>query len=58
VVSPWDSVGGVHLVREADGVVTDVYGEQWAEGSTGLVASNGAAHDELRAIGREMAERN
>jgi myo-inositol-1(or 4)-monophosphatase len=58
VVSPWDSVGGVHLVREAGGVVTDVHGEQWTEGSTGLVASNGAAHDALRTIGRRMAEQN
>lgn len=43
----WDTVGGVHLVRRAGGVVTDVHGDRWTPGSQGLVASNGAAHDAL-----------
>lgn len=44
---PWDLVGGVHLVRQAGGTVTDVHGERWTPNSVGLVASNGEAHDRL-----------
>lgn len=44
---PWDTVAGVHLVRQAGGTVTDLDGEPWRPGSTGLVASNGEAHDRL-----------
>lgn len=43
----WDTVAGVCLVREAGGVVTDVHGERWVPGATGLLASSGAAHGEL-----------
>jgi myo-inositol-1(or 4)-monophosphatase len=43
----WDTVAGVHLVREAGGTVTDVAGDPWDYDSDGLVASNGRAHDEL-----------
>ena len=53
VAHPWDSVGGVHLVRRAGGVVTDVHGEPWTPGAEGLVASNGVAHDEVLAAARE-----
>jgi myo-inositol-1(or 4)-monophosphatase len=42
--APWDSVAGVHLVREAGGTVTDVHGDPWTVDSEGLVASNGRAH--------------
>lgn len=44
---PWDLVGGIHLVRQAGGTVTDVHGERWTPTSEGLVASNGEAHDQL-----------
>jgi len=44
---PWDLVGGVHLVRQAGGTVTDVHGERWTPGSVGVIASNGQAHDLL-----------
>ena len=43
----WDTVAGVHLVREAGGTVTDVAGDPWDYDSHGLVASNGRDHDEL-----------
>lgn len=46
-LSPWDLVGGIHLIRQAGGRVTDIHGDRWTPGSLGLVASNGAAHDEL-----------
>lgn len=44
---PWDLVGGVHLVRQAGGTVTDADGDRWTPTSEGLVASNGEAHQEL-----------
>jgi myo-inositol-1(or 4)-monophosphatase len=47
--NPWDTVAGVHMVRQAGGTVTDVHGEPWRHDSTGLVASNGTAHDEVLA---------
>ncbi|MFC7165490.1 inositol monophosphatase family protein [Halospeciosus flavus] len=53
-VNPWDSVAGVHLVRQAGGTVTDVHGDRWVPGSDGLVASNGTAHDELLAAAQEI----
>ena len=52
--NPWDTVAGVQLVREAGGVVTDLEGERWRHDSDGLVASNGAIHDELLAAAREI----
>ncbi|WP_435065082.1 inositol monophosphatase family protein [Halobaculum sp. EA56] len=54
---PWDSVAGVHAVRAAGGVVTDLAGENWRPDSRGLVASNGAAHGDLLAVARRMAGR-
>jgi myo-inositol-1(or 4)-monophosphatase len=51
--NPWDSVAGVHLVRQAGGTVTDIHGEPWAAGCRGLVASNGTAHDVVLAAARE-----
>ncbi|QCJ48203.1 MULTISPECIES: inositol monophosphatase family protein [Haloprofundus] len=46
-LSPWDTIAGVFLVRQAGGVVTDPSGDPWRHDSEGLIASNGAAHDEL-----------
>jgi myo-inositol-1(or 4)-monophosphatase len=47
--NPWDTVAGVHLIRQAGGHVTDVYNERWQHDSVGLVASNGdkQIHKEL-----------
>ncbi|MFP8958210.1 inositol monophosphatase family protein [Natrialbaceae archaeon A-CW3] len=47
--NPWDSVAGVHLIRAAGGMVTDIDGNPWRYDSTGLVASNGLVHDEVLA---------
>ena len=57
-VRPWDGVGGVHLVRTAGGVVTDLDGDRWTRDATGLVASNGAAHGAFLDVGRRMAGRD
>ncbi|WP_276301732.1 inositol monophosphatase family protein [Halorussus lipolyticus] len=45
--NPWDTVAGVHMVRQAGGTVTDLHGDPWRHDSESLVASNGEAHDEL-----------
>ncbi|ELZ02715.1 inositol monophosphatase family protein [Natrialba asiatica] len=52
--NPWDTVAGVGLIREAGGVVTDIEGDRWRHDSDGLVASNGALHDEVLAVAREI----
>ncbi|MEZ3115298.1 inositol monophosphatase [Halobaculum sp. MBLA0147] len=52
--NPWDTVGGVHLVRTAGGRVTNLDGERWRVGDRGLVASNGHLHDEVLAAAREI----
>jgi myo-inositol-1(or 4)-monophosphatase len=44
-MDPWDTVAGVHMVREAGGTVTDVHGDRWHHDSDSVVASNGNAHD-------------
>ena len=54
VVNPWDSVAGVYMVRRAGGSVTDVGGDPWEPGCEGLVASNGAGHDDVLAAAREI----
>ncbi|MFB6125999.1 MAG: inositol monophosphatase [Halolamina sp.] len=51
---PWDTVAGVHLVRQAGGRVTDLNGDRWRHDATGLVASNGAVHDEALAAARAI----
>ena len=51
---PWDTVTGVQMVRAAGGTVTDLEGERWRHDSDGLVASNGALHDDLLAAAREI----
>lgn len=45
--NPWDTVAGVHLVRNAGGKVTDIEGERWRHDSRGLVVSNGHVHDSV-----------
>lgn len=52
--NPWDTVAGVYMVRQAGGTVTDLDGERWRHDSTGLVASNGEAHEELLAAARSI----
>ncbi|RQG97700.1 inositol monophosphatase family protein [Natrarchaeobius chitinivorans] len=55
--NPWDTVGGVGLIREAGGLVTDLEGERWRHDSVGLVASNGGIHDELLEAARSIDSR-
>lgn len=53
--APWDTLAGVHLIREAGGVVTDLEGDRFRHDSTGLVASNGAVHEAVLEAAREVA---
>jgi myo-inositol-1(or 4)-monophosphatase len=53
---PWDTIAGVHMVRQAGGTVTDLEDERWRPDSVGLVASNGEAHDELVATANAALE--
>lgn len=50
---PWDTVAGVHQVRQAGGTVTGIHGNRWEPGSPGLVASNGHLHDEVLDVAQE-----
>ena len=52
--NPWDSVAGVHLVRQADGRVTDLDGGRWRHDSRGLVASNGGVHEHVLEASRTI----
>lgn len=54
VANPWDSVAGVHLVRQAGGTVTDVAGQPWRHDATGLVASNGSIHESVLAVAESV----
>ncbi len=46
-IKVWDVAGGVMLVREAGGRVTDLRGEEWNLKSKDVFASNGKLHDQI-----------
>lgn len=52
--NPWDTVAGVFVIRQAGGRVTDLEGNRWRHDSKGVVASNGALHDEVLAAANEI----
>ncbi|AAV45970.1 inositol-1-monophosphatase [Haloarcula marismortui ATCC 43049] len=52
-MAPWDTLAGVHMVRQAGGTVTDLDGEPWTHDSDSVVASNGEAHEAFVAAGNE-----
>ena len=52
---PWDSIAGAHLIECAGGSVTDPDGEPWEHERDVMVASNGAAHDEILDILQESS---
>lgn len=53
---PWDTVAGAYMVEQAGGTVTDLDGERFTHESVGLVASNGAVHDEMLAAAQAVAD--
>jgi myo-inositol-1(or 4)-monophosphatase len=52
-LSPWDMAGGVVIVREAGGRITDLRGKPHSIHQPEVVASNGRIHDEMLAVLRE-----
>lgn len=46
----WDFIGGLLLVEEAGGKVTNLDGSKWGIESTYILASNGNVHDQLLKI--------
>jgi myo-inositol-1(or 4)-monophosphatase len=46
--SPWDTVAGAHIVRQAGGRVTNLEDEHWRHDARGIVASNGEVHEAAR----------
>jgi myo-inositol-1(or 4)-monophosphatase len=55
-ISPWDSLVGVSLVRGAGGRVTDVDGERWHPEDASLIATNGACHETVREVVRDVTD--
>src|SRR5579862_9416819 len=53
----WDTAGGVLLVTEAGGTVSDLSGGPFHPGEPELIASNGLIHSEMRQIAADVAER-
>jgi myo-inositol-1(or 4)-monophosphatase len=56
-LKPWDTAAGALVVREAGGRVSRLDGGDYQSRSRGLVASNGAIHEEMLAVIREFADR-
>jgi len=52
-LNAWDSAAGVLLVREAGGLVSDLRGGPFGIASRPMLASNAAAHAELREVLRD-----
>ncbi len=46
-LKPWDTAAGVILVKEANGKVSDYYGNEFSLWSKTIVASNGKIHDQI-----------
>lgn len=53
---PWDTVAGAFQIQQAGGTVTDLYGNHWAPGSPGIVASNGENHERVIEVAKKTAE--
>lgn len=54
--NPWDTVAGVHQIRQAGGTVTDIHGREWKPDYPGLIASNGRSHDNVLAAVQQSIE--
>ena len=50
----WDNAAGVLLIREDGGVVTDLAGEEWHDGSVGVLAGTEEVHAGLLHIVRGL----
>jgi myo-inositol-1(or 4)-monophosphatase len=52
-LSPWDTAAGCLLVREAGGLVTDLFGAPFELRSPHVLASNGVLHQAMMAVFRQ-----
>jgi len=46
-INPWDVIGGVLLIREAGGKVTNWQGKNWTLEDNTMVSSNGLVHEKI-----------
>ncbi len=53
---PWDVAGGVLMIEEAGGCVTDLAGGMIEIGRPQIVASNGWIHDDITRVCAEVLE--
>jgi len=56
-LSPWDTAAGCLLVREAGGLVTDLFGAPFELQAPHVLASNGVLHEDMMAVFR-LTENN
>jgi myo-inositol-1(or 4)-monophosphatase len=54
-LSPWDMAGGIIMVREAGGFVTDINGRDDIFGNSEILAGNDTMHRELLALIKQAA---
>ena len=55
-LNPWDMAAGLLLVTEAGGRYTDMFGDPHDLRGPNLLASNGAVHDEILTVFRDIFE--
>ena len=51
---PWDTAAGCLMIREAGGVVTDLFGAPFHLISPHVLASNGVLHQDMMAVFRSL----
>jgi myo-inositol-1(or 4)-monophosphatase len=54
-LQPWDTAAACLLVREAGGLVTDLFGAPFELRSPHILASNGALHQDMMSVFRQTA---
>lgn len=54
-LKPWDTAAGALLVKEAGGMVTDIFGNDYCLKSPHILASNGKIHGEMTGIFKKGA---
>jgi myo-inositol-1(or 4)-monophosphatase len=47
---PWDVAAGILLIREAGGMVSNLFGDRVLDPQDGIVATNGAIHEEILSL--------
>ncbi len=55
-IHPWDVVAGVAMVREAGGIVTNLWGETWTTQDKTIVAANKENWDKIIAVTKTITD--